>query len=180
MAGLANVVYLPLFSKDAVKLTSSGATYNWKWTVPTSLQERRGQVVYLSIQSCYCDDSTGASAGVPHLLRLKTQSENMLFNENTTPIVGYPIVAQMNRDTPAGHWTSFYENNPRIQVPSNLNILEFDLIDGGGNVISIDSTSGETLNIIVKLEYPEHNEVRNVTLNNYAQSIVGNPPFNRL
>jgi hypothetical protein len=180
MSGLANVVYLPLFSKDAVKLTTGGATYNWKWTVPTTLQERRAPVCYLSIQSCYCDDSTGASAGIPHLLRLKTMSENMLFNENTAPFVGYPIVAQMNRDTPAGHWTSFYENNPRIQVPSNLNILEFDLIDGGGNIISIDSTAGETLNIIVKLEYPDHNEVRDITLKNYAQSIVGNPPLNRL
>jgi len=177
---MANCVYLPLFSKDAIKLTSGGLTYNWKWTVPTTLQQRRAPVVFLSIQSCYCDDSNGASAGVPHSLRLKTQAENMLLNETTSPYVAYPIVAQLSRDTPAGHWMSFYENNPRIQIPSNLQILEFDLIDGGGEVISIDSTAGETLNMIVKLEYPEHNEVRDVTLMTYAQSTVGNPPFNRL
>ena len=177
---MAECVYLPLFSKDAVKLSSGGFTYNWKWTVPTNLQQRRAPVVFLSIQSCYCDDSTGASAGVPHLLRLKTQSENMLLNETTSPYINYPIVSQLSRDTPAGHWMSFYENNPRIQVPSNLNILEFDLIDGGGNLISIDSTAGETLNIIVKLEYPEHNEVRNTMVGSYIQSEVGMPPFNRL
>jgi hypothetical protein len=34
--------------------------------------------------------------------------------------------------------------------------------------------------MIVKLEYPEHNEVRDITLMNYAQSQVGNPPYNRL
>jgi len=180
MAGLANVVYLPLFSKDAVKTYNGNSLpYNWKWTVPTTLQERRAPVCYLSIQSCYVDDSTGASAGLPHNLRLKTMSENMLFNENIGPIVGYPIVSQMVRDTPTGHWTCFYENNPRIQVPSNLNILEFDFIDGQGNVIVIDG-AGETFNMIVKLEYPDHNEVRDITLKNYAQSQVGSPPFNRL
>ncbi len=180
MAGLANVVYLPLFNKDAVKLTNvSGDIYNWKWTVPTSLQQRRAPVVFLSIQSCYCDNSAGGTpSGLPHLLRLKTQSENMLLNETTAPFIAYPIVSVLSRDAPAGHWMSFYENNPRIQIPSNLQILEFDLVDGGGELIAIDP--GDTFNMIVKLEYPEHNEVRDVTLNNYAQSIVGSPPFNRL
>ena len=181
MYDLGGISYLGLYSKDAVKNTVLGITNNWKWTPPTNLQARKAPVLFLSVLSAYVDDSQGASAGVPHLLRLKIPAENFYANETTAPYIAYPIVCQMSRDTPAGHWFSVAsENNPVIQVPSNLQVLEFDIVDGGGNVIGIDSGAGETLNIILKLIHPAHNEVRDNTLMSYAQSTVGNPPFNRL
>jgi hypothetical protein len=178
-----NIVYLQLFSKDATKLLdANNHPYNWKWTAPTSLNMRRAPVAFLSIQSCYCDNSTGTNAPTPRSLRLKIPSENMLLNENTSPYINYPIVAQLCRDALAGHWMSFYENNPRIQIPSNVNILEFDLIDGGGNVISINSdhAAGPSLNLIIKIEYPLYNEVQNTMIDTYAQSEVGMPRYNKL
>lgn len=180
MYDLGSISYLALYSKDAVKNTAAGVTSNWKWTPPTNLQARKAPVLFLSVCSAYVDDSTGASAGVPHLLRLKIPSENFYANETTSPIIAYPIVAQLIRDAPTGHWYAQAEGNPVIQVPSNLQVLEFDLVDGGGNTISIDSGAGETLNIILKLHHPPHNEVRNNTVMSYAQSEIGNPPFNRL
>jgi len=180
MSQLGNYSYIGLYSKDAVKLSTDGATYNWKWTPPMNLQARKAPVLFLEVLSAYVDDSNGASASIPHLLRLKIPSENYYANETTEPYIAYPIVAQMIRDSPAGHWYVQANANPIIQVPSNLQVLEFDLIDGGGNIIYIDSTAGETLNIFLKLHHPAHNEVRDNTLMSYAQSQVGNPPFNRL
>ena len=179
---MAECVYLQLFNKDATKLLDGNLMpYNWKWTVPTSLQKRRAPVCFLSIQACYLDDSTGPTPNIPHMLRLKVPSENVLMNEVSEPYINYPIVAILTRDAPSGHWTSFSENNPRIQISSNLNILEFDILDGVGNVIPISSTNtADAFNIMVKLEYPEHNEVSNTIVGSYAQSQVGNPPFNRL
>jgi len=179
---MADCVYLQLFNKDATKLLDGNLfPYNWKWTVPTSLQKRRAPVCFLSVQACYIDDSTGATPNIPHMLRLKLPSENVLMNEVSEPYINYPIVAMLVRDAPSGHWTSFSENNPRIQVPSNLNILEFDVLDGVGNVLPISSSNtDDAFNIILKLEYPEHNEVRNIMVGSYAQSEIGNPPFNRL
>jgi len=180
---MADCVYLQLFNKDAYKTYDAAVyPYNWKWTVPTSLQKRRGPVCYLSVLSCYIDDSTGGTtANIPHMLRLKVPSENVLMNEVTEPYITYPIVALLVRDAPSGHWTTYSENNPRIQISSNINILEFDILDGVGNVLSISSSSGDdAFNIILKLEYPEHNEVRNMVVGSYAQSEIGNPPFNRL
>jgi len=175
--GLGDVTYLPLFEKDATTDTAGGKTSNWKWSIPTNIQARKAPVLYLSICSAYIDDSN-VSAASPHNIRLKVPSENYLMNEKASPYLGYPIVAQLIRDAPAGHWYALPQNNPIIQISSNLQTLEFDIIDGKGQVIIINEI--DSFNLIIKLEHPSHNEVRDNTVMSYAQSIVGNPPFNRL
>lgn len=180
MSQLGSFSYLALYSKDAVKVEALGVTYNWKWTPPTNLQARKAPVLFLSVCSAYIDDSTGNNPALPHMLRLKIPSENFYSNETTAPHITYPIVAIMVRDAPSGHWYVLGENSPVIQVPSNLQVLDFDIVDGDGNILGVDSGAGETLNIILKLHHPEHNEVRDNTVMSYAQSVVGNPPFNRL
>lgn len=184
MYDLGSFSYLALYHKDAKKLqTDTGETYNWKWRMPTNLQARKAPVAFLSVCSAYTDDSGGGVAGVPHMLRLRIPTDNYFSSEIEgcpAPYIVYPIVAQLIRDAPAGHWYAQAESNPIIQIPSGLQTLEFDMVDGNGNIIAIDSAAPETLNIILKLYYPPHNEVRDNTLMSYAQSEIGNPPFNRL
>lgn len=182
MYDLGSVSYLALYGKDAVKTLILGLPYVWKWTVPTNLQARKAPVLFLSVCSAYIDDSTGANPGVPHMIRLKIPAENYYAYETTAPYIGNPIVAMLIRDAPTGHWYAQADSNPIIQVPSNLSVLEFEIVDQNGNLLGIDSgvDGGGTFNMILKLYHPAHNEVRDNTIMSYAQSQVGNPPFNRL
>jgi hypothetical protein len=110
---------------------------------------------------------------IPHALRCKIPAENYHCYESFAiiPNLNYPIVSQLIRDAPAGHWYSISQDNVVIQVPSNLQFIEFDLIDGNGMVIPIDSTKGETLNIICKITYPARGEVMDNTNQTFVQSI---------
>ncbi len=169
---LGHFDYLALHHKDATKLTDgSNATYNWKWQVPTGLNRRKAPYWFLTVVSAYCDDSAGSEAGFPHFLRCKIPAENYFCCETNTPYINFPIVAQLIRDVAAGHWYSISQDNVVLQVPSNLQYLEFDVVDGTGNVINIDNTSIESLNIICKITYPARSEVMDNTNQTFVQSI---------
>lgn len=172
---LGHFDYIALYDKDATKLDDGlGNTYDWIWKMPTNMNRRRAPIWYISVVSCYCDDSTGSSAALPHFLRMYVPADNYYSNEKTTPYIINPIVSMLIRDTPAGHWYSLSQDNITIQIPSNIQNLHFDIVDGNGNIIYINSGAGESLNIILKVTYPERTEVMANTTQTYAQSIVGN------
>jgi len=176
---LGHFDYIGLFNKDAVLTTSAGNIIGWKWKVPTSLNRRRSPSWFISIQSAYIDDSNGTGKALPHMLRLKVPAQNYHTYEepsNTLSdiIFGYPIVAILVRDADNGHWYSLAQDNIVLQVPSTLQYLEFDILDGNGNVLQIDSIAGETLNMFIKVTYPERTEVMANTTQTYAQSMIGN------
>lgn len=173
--------YIALYDKDADTDLNDALTgyISWKWKVPQTLQRRKSPVWFIKVKNLYLDDSTGTSPGLPHMLRLKNgYSENYHTYETSNQLSG-PILAILTRDNITGHWTTFIEN-PSIQISSNVQYLEFDIVNGSGTVLPILSGTGGNLNIILEVEYPEHNEVRDNTVMSYAQSTVGNPPFNRL
>lgn len=182
--------FIGLYDKDAVKTTGSVAnsTTAWKWTLPTSINSRQAPTCKLSVASAYIDDSYGTPAGNQNcsqarMLRLKINSENFLQNETQAPYIIYPIMGMMIRDAFVGHW--YLPQAPyqvELDFSTNIRTIEFDLVDVDGNVLDTLSTSsvGGQLNIILRLHYPEHNEVRNDVVMSYAQSQIGNPPFNRL
>lgn len=170
---LGHFDYLAFYDKDATKTTLLSATTSWKWQVPPSLNRRKAPYWFLSIVSAYCDDSSGASAALPHFLRCKIPSENYHAYESSgsSVFITFPIVSQLIRDAAAGHWYSIAQDNVVIQVPSNIQFVEFDLIDGNGIQIPIDSTSGESLNIICKVTYPARSEVMDNTNQTFIQTI---------
>jgi hypothetical protein len=164
--------YLALHQKDATILTDgSNAIYNWKWKVPTSLNRRKAPYWFLSVVSAYCDDSSGSEAGNPHFLRCKIPAENYFTYETSSPYINFPIVAQLIRDSSTGHWYSISQDNVVLQVPSNLQLLEFDIIDGTGNVIAINNSTIESLNIICKITYPARQEVTENINQTFVQSV---------
>ena len=170
---LGHFDYLALYDKDATKTTISGATTLWKWQIPTSLNRRKAPYWFLSVVSAYCDDSNGASATLPHFIRCKIPSENYHSYESSlsTNFINFPIVSQLIRDAAAGHWYSLAQDNIVIQVPSNIQFIEYDLIDGNGNIIAMDSTSGESLNIICKITYPARMEITDNINQTFIQTI---------
>ncbi len=174
---LGHFDYIALYTKDAaITLNDGTSSINWKWQIPTHINRRKAPYWFLSIQSCYCDDSTGANNGRPHFLRCKVPADNYYTYESNinggTPI-NYPIVSNLIRDTPTGHWYSLAQDNVVIQVPSNLQYIEFDIVDGWGSVLPInsDAANGESLTIICKITYPARNEVMDNTNQTFVQTI---------
>jgi hypothetical protein len=182
--------YIGLYDKDAVKTAGSVAnsTSAWKWTLPTNINSRQAPTCRLSVASAYLDDSYTTPAGnqncsAPRMLRMKIFSENFLQNEITSPYIAYPIMGIMNRDTLVGHWClPQAPHQIDVDFSTNIRTIEFDFVDEDGLLISTLQTAnvGGKFNMILKIEYPEHNEIRNETVMSYAQSQIGNPPFNRL
>lgn len=176
---LGHFDYIALFTNNAQITLNGTASVGWKWRVPTAMNRRRAPSWFISVASCYCDDSTGTNNGRPHFLRLKVPAENYHQQEDNIQGINtmiYPIVSNLIRDTPTGHWYSLSQDNVVIQVPSNLQYLEFDVVDAWGTVLNInsDASNGESLSIILKVTYPERTEVMANTTQTYAQSIVGN------
>lgn len=176
-SNLGHFDYLALYTKDAVITVTGAASTNWKWQLPAHLNRRKAPYWFLSVQSCYCDDSTGTSNGRPHFLRCKVPSENYYSYETGIQIggtpVNYPIVSNLIRDVPTGHWYSISQDNVVIQVPSNLQYIEFDIIDGWGSVLPInsDAANGESLTILLKITYPARGEVMDNTNQTFIQTI---------
>lgn len=204
---LGHFDYIGLYNKDAVRTTFDNAldqkrfTTNWKWQLP-NLYQRRGPVMFVSVISAYCDDSQGVaggggSNGVPHFLRMKVFSENFkaletsmspIFhytNQDTVPqYITYPIVSSLIRDVGTGHWYSLSQDSLTIQIPTNTQYLEFDLVDGQGNLLPICSQQSvlgnasfqeqTSLNITLKITYPERTEVMANTIQTYQKSVIGN------
>ena len=183
--------FVGLYDKDAVKTagTVANSTSAWKWTLPTNINARQAPTVRLSIASGYLDDSYATPSGnqncsQPRMLRMKVFSENFIQNEtSTTNVILFPIMGMLVRDAFVGHW--YVPQAPHqinVELSTNIRVLEFDFLDENGAVISTlsSSTVGGKYNMVLKLEYPEHNVLRDETLMSYAQSVVGNPPFNRL
>jgi len=176
---LGHFDYIALFSNDATITLNGAASNNWKWRVPTALNRRRAPYWFLSVASCYCDDSTGTTNGRPHFLRLKVPPQNYYQQEdniNGLNSMIYPIVSNLIRDVPTGHWYSISQDNVVIQVPSNLQYLEFDIVDAWGTVLNInsDAANGESLSVVLKITYPARNEITDNTNQTYIQSINTN------
>lgn len=181
MAGLTNVVYLPLMFKDCKYDTiNTSEHYNFRWNVPSSLQARKAPVCYMSLLMVAIE-GTNTNALQSLFVRMNNiYSENVLMNEVNSPFIGGTILALLDFRGNTDHYATLYESNPKIQLGTNLAELSFDLVDGEGNIVRLSGAKTHSINFILKIEYPEHNEVRDITLKNYAQSVVGNPPFNRL
>lgn len=174
-----NIFYLGLYSVDAIKTTAGDATTSWKWKIPSNFPVRKAPVFYLSVVSVFCNDTDGENKDEPHFLRLLTNTENYF------PSSGYPVVAQLDftsLPSPATnhYWTLTNGVCADVVLSSNTQYLTFDVVNENMAQIPVQATTGESLNIVVKLIFPEHNEIRDNTLMSYAQSQVGNPPFNRL
>jgi hypothetical protein len=173
---LGHFDYLAFYTKDADITLNGAAATNWKWQVPTHINRRKAPYWFLSVQSCYCDDSTGASNGRPHFLRCKVPADNYYTYEKNTnggTQINYPIVSNLIRDVPTGHWYSISQDNVVIQVPSNLQFIEFDIVDAWGSVLPInsDANNGESLTVICKITYPARNEVMDNTNHTFIQTI---------
>jgi hypothetical protein len=155
--------------------------------LPTNINKRKAPTVRVSVASGYLDDSYTTAAGnqncsQPRMLRMKVFSENYLQNEASSTIL-FPIMGMLVRDAFVGHWyVPQAPHQVNVELSTNIRVLEFDFIDEDGEVISTLSTvnEGGKYNMILKLEYPEHNVLRDETVMAYAQSQIGNPPFNRL
>lgn len=183
--------FIGLYDKDAVKSNTLGmanATTAWKWTLPTNLNSRQCPTAKLSVASCYLDDSYTTAAGTqncskPRMLRMKVYAENYLQNETSSTIIGKPIVAIMTRDAFVGHW--YAPQAPHqidLDFSTNIRQIEFDFVDLDGAPISTLSAVavGGKLCMVLKLEYPEHNELRNNVVMSYPESVVGMPRYNKL
>lgn len=172
---LGHFDYLALYQKDAALTINGTSIVGWKWQIPQSLNRRKAPYWFLSVVSCYLDDSNGATNGRPHMLRCKIPAENYHAYETAASPSGVyvysPIVSQLIRDAPTGHWYSISQDNVVIQVPSNLQFIEFDILDGNQNVLTVDSTIGESLNIICKITYPARQEIQDNTNQTFVQTI---------
>ena len=179
--------FIGLYDKDATKTLSGNATTSWKWTLPTNLNARQSPLMKVSVAAGYLDDSYGTvigyhNASEPRMLRIKVYSESYLQKEKTSTVI-YPIMSIPVRDAFVGHWLCPQAPHQiDIELSTQISQLEFDFVDFDGNVLETLSgaTVGGIFNMVLKLEYPEHNEVRDNTVMSYAQSQIGNPPFNRL
>ena len=176
---LGHFDYIAFHHKDATLSAANNVSftvYNWKWQIPPSLNRRKAPYWFLTVVSCYLDDSGGSSTGLPHFLRCKIPAENYHSIENpsntqSTNYVTYPIVSQLIRDVAAGHWYSISQDNVVIQVPSNLQFIEFDILDGNSNVIQTYAATGENLNILCKITYPARMEITDNINQTFIQTI---------
>jgi hypothetical protein len=108
-------------------------------------------------------------------------SDSVLIKEVNSPYVGGCILAMVDFRGNTDHYALIPETAPQIQISTNIPYIEFDLIGSDGSVKTLDNGDAtHTINLLLEIEYPEHNEVQNSTLMTYAQSEVGNPPFNKL
>ena len=179
-----DTVFIGLYDKDATKSLAGNACYNWKWALP-NLDARKAPTMKLSVAAGYLDDSYPTPTGTqncsaPRMLRFKLFSEDYKQNENTVPYITYPIMSIMVRDAFLGHW--YCPQAPHqidIDIPSNIKYLEVDFLNTDGNVLSMlkDVNNAGDFNMVLKLEYPKHNELRNEEVQSYAQSQIGNPSF---
>jgi hypothetical protein len=183
--------FVGLYDKDAVKTTGTiaNSVNAWKWTLPTNINARQAPTARLSIASAFLDDSYATPTGnqncsAPRMLRMKIYSENFLQNETSSPYIAYPIMGMMVRDAFVGHW--YLPQAPHqidLDFSTNIRTIEFDFIaceDGSVLDTKVLLSQAGNLNIVLKLEYPEHNVLRDEIVMSYAQSQVGSPPFNRL
>jgi hypothetical protein len=90
--------------------------------------------------------------------------------------INYPIMAHLIEDQNNGNYYTLAQDNVVIQIGSQVQYLEFDIVDCLGNTMPIYSTNigVGTLNINLKVTYPERTEVMANTTQTYAQSVVGN------
>jgi hypothetical protein len=182
MAGLADRVYIPLYNKDATYDTEAvtGHRYAFKWELPT-LDARRGPVCYLSLKNCAIEGTVENTRQCLWLRVNNIFSENVKINEKNSPIVGGTILAMLDFRGNTDHYAFLPESALKIQMSTNMKYLVFDIIDSGGNVESIDSAdTTATINLLLQIEYPPHNQVPDTTVMSYAQSEIGNPPFSKL
>lgn len=174
-----NVYYLGLYQGDAIVTPQGAASVAWKWKIPSNFPVRKAPVFYMSVVSVFCDDTTGDQKDKPHFLRLLTNTENYFASS------GYPVVAQLDftslpSPSTNHYWTLTNGVTSEVILSSNTQYLSFDIVNQLMEVLPIKTDYGESLNIVVKIVFPEHNEIRDNTLMSYAQSTIGNPPFNRL
>lgn len=184
MYGLGKCEYIALYHKDAsYTLNGDGNIITWKWRVPQTLNRRKSPSWFIKMNNLYLDSKTaGQGKDKPHFIRCKVVSENYHTFEKNGSNIGFPILTMLSIDVEDGHFTT-WTNNPSIMVSSSIQYLEIDIVDGNGVVIPVGNAgelTGVSLNMILEVEIPEHNEVRDNTVMSYAQSTVGNPPFNRL
>lgn len=182
MTSLAKKVYVPLMYKDATYLLNGTQRYAIRWTLP-NLNPRRSPVCYLKLKACAVEGSSQDARECLWIRMNNVFSETVLVNERSgTTIVGGTLLGLVIFGDNTDHYNLVPESAPQIQISTNLSYIEFDLISpADGSIVYLDGADlAHTLNIILEIEYPEHNEVSNTIVGSYAQSVVGNPPFNRL
>jgi hypothetical protein len=168
--------------KDATYQSDGTDRYANRWTLP-NLNPRRSPVCYLKLKMCCVE---GASLDARECLWLRMNnvfSETVLVNERSgTTIVGGTLLGMLIFSDNTDHYNIIPESAPQIQISTNLSYIEFDLISpADGSIVYLDGgDASHTLNLILEIEYPEHNEVSNTMVGSYIPSEVGMPPFNRL
>jgi hypothetical protein len=182
MAGLADRVYIPLIFKDATYVEEAETLHRskFRWELP-KLDARRAPVCYLSAKACAAEGTVETVRQMKWLRINNIYSENVLINETKSPTVGGTFLAMLQFSDNSDHFELLPESAPKIQMSTNMKYLEFDLIDAMGEVeqLKTGDTVG-TLNILLQIEYPPHENVPYTMVSSYAQSEIGNPPFSKL
>ncbi len=182
MAGLADKVYIPLVFKDcSYKETATGEKYAFKWYMP-NFNARQAPVCYIKLKMVAIEGTTQNARQCLWIRANNLFGENVLINEkqNTTNIGG-TILAMLDFRGNTDHYALIPESAIAVQISPNIPYIEFDLIDSTGEVETLDEGDAtHTINILLEIIYPEHNKVRDTTLMTYAQSVVGNPPYQKL
>jgi len=179
---LARKVYIPLMYKDATYKLDGTDRYAIRWQLP-NLQARRGPVCFLKLKMGAVEGSSQDARECLWLRMNNVFSESVLVNEREgTTNVGGTLLGMFIFSDNTDHYNLIPESAPQIQISTNIPYIEFDLISpADGSIVYLDGgDAAHTLNLILEIEYPEHNEVQYTTVNTYAQSEIGNPPFNRL
>lgn len=168
--------YLTLgFPTSQITFNGTGtAIQSIKWKMPY-VSQQTSPFMTVSVQSCYVDDSAGVKVALPHILRLKNilPTNAILPNgetgNNSVGDKNSVIMALLNRDVIPGHWfINGNDSTPKYTLPTNLQYLEFDFVDGDGLAIEIT----ENVNIIMKIEYPQTNEIMNQVVGTFAKTIM--------
>lgn len=168
--------YLALYDVDAVKTANSGAVSKWRWALPQNFNARKAPFVYLSVVNADLDDSEGADPEFIHQLRCLNLPT---INYYSTQGVNGTIFGTFSRESnwqvgggeKIGHF-SFLMQSPEVQTSTNMQYLEFDVVNGSGANLPIGGTTQPgIMNLILKLEYPERLEISSNLTGTYVQSI---------
>lgn len=159
---LGNVEYLYLSN---IQCNNSGADNSdiFQWDMPY-IPPRQAPYMFIQVAQLYVDHDDGAGIAQPQHLRFV--SVNGLNNYSTG---SYQLACLMERDDLAGHWTA-QSDAPMIQVPSNINQLNFTLNRNlNGNAITLGANG--TMDIVIKIVRPKQDVIMQNTLASYVRTI---------
>jgi len=153
---LGNVEYLFLRNEECNNGEGANNSSSFSWQLPY-INPREAPYIFIQVIQTYIDHGNGATPAVPSHLVFTTVNG---INHYSTG--GYQLATLMQRDAIAGHWINI-PDSPMIQVPTNINQLNFTLLS---NATVQPLTLGDigTVDILIKIVRPQQGVITKNTM----------------